>query len=132
MEKIIQQEEKRRNIEAQDFDEKPYFAKIKEIYEQALSEEKELKKLGFTTKFEFAVYQVLLEMEKDKKISSKITKDIYKNILGETEIVDWKNKTSSAKKMNIAIYDILSNNKIPEDKIDALSSEIIELARRNL
>jgi len=34
--------------------------------------------------------------------------------------------------MNIAIYDILSKNKIPENKIDGLSSEIIELARRNL
>ena len=132
LEKIIQEEERRRRIEAQDFDEKPYFDKIKEIYEQALSEEKELKKLGFSSKFEFAVYQELLQVEKDKKISSNITKDIYKQIQDETRIVDWKNKTSSAKNMNIAIYDILSENKIPENKIEGLSSEIIELARRNL
>lgn len=132
LEKIIQQEERRRNMEAQDFDEKAYFDKLKEIYEQAISEERELKKLGFSTKFEFAVYQELLQVEKDKKISSNITNDIYKDIQEETKIVDWKNKTSSAKNMNIAIYDILSKNKIPETKIENLSSEIIELARRNL
>ena len=132
LEKIIQEEERRRRIEAQDFDEKPYFDKIKEIYEQALSEEKELKKLGFSSKFEFAVYQELLQVEKDKKISSNITKDIFKQIQNETRIVDWKNKTSSTKNMNIAIYDILSENKIPENKIEGLGSEIIELARRNL
>lgn len=132
LEKLIQQEERRRNMEAQDFDEKAYFDKLKEIYEQAISEERELKKLGFSTKFEFAVYQELLQYDKDKKISSNITKDIYKQIQAETQIVDWKNKTSSAKNMNIIIYDILSRNKIPENKIENLSSEIIELARRNL
>jgi hypothetical protein len=34
------------------------------IYGQALSEDKELKKLGFSTKFEFAVYQELLQVKK--------------------------------------------------------------------
>jgi hypothetical protein len=105
---------------------------IKEIYEQALSEDKELKKLGFSTKFEFAVYQELLQAVKNKIVSCDITKDIFRQIQDETKIVDWKNKTSSAKNMNIAIYEILSKNKIPENKIDSLSSEMIELARRNL
>ncbi len=131
LEKIIQEEEKRRKIDAKDFDESIYFDKIKEVYEQALSEDKELNKLGFSSKFEFAVYQELLQL-KDKKISSNITKDIYRQIQDETKIVDWKNKTSSIKNMNITIYGILYKNGIPENKIYGLSAEIIELARRNL
>ncbi len=71
-------------------------------------------------------------MEKDKNASCDITKDIFRQIQDETKIVDWKNKTSSSKNMNIAIYDILSKKKVPENKIDGLSSEIIELARRDL
>ena len=105
---------------------------MKDIYEQALSEERQLKKLGFSSKFEFAVYHELLQVEKDKRISSDITKDIYRQIQNETKIVDWKNKTSSAKNMNIFIYDILTKSRIPEIRIGELSNEIIELARRNL
>jgi hypothetical protein len=34
--------------------------------------------------------------------------------------------------MSIIIYDILNENKIPETKVDGLTSQIIELAKRNL
>jgi hypothetical protein len=40
--------------------------------------------------------------------------------------------TSSEKKMSIAIYDILSESKFPDSKIDELTGQIIELAKRNL
>jgi glutamine synthetase adenylyltransferase len=50
LEQIIQQEEKRRKDDAS------YFNSIAEIYKQALEEEKQRKKLGFSTQFEFAVY----------------------------------------------------------------------------
>jgi hypothetical protein len=50
----------------------------------------------------------------------------------EVQIVGWKTKTSSEKKMSIAIYDILNDNKFPDSKIDELTGQIIELAKRNL
>jgi hypothetical protein len=56
----------------------------------------------------------------------------YGKVKEETKIVGWKSKTSSEKKLSIAIYDILTENKYPEDKIDKITPKIIELAKRNL
>ena len=50
----------------------------------------------------------------------------------EAGIVGWKNKRSSEKRMSIAIYDILSENKYPEDKTNELTTKIIDLAKRDL
>ena len=50
----------------------------------------------------------------------------------EAGIVGWKNKRSSEKKMSIAIYDILSENKYPENKTNELTLKIIDLAKRDL
>ena len=50
----------------------------------------------------------------------------------ETKIVGWKTKTSSEKNLSIAIYDILTENKYPEDKVEKITPKIIELAKRNL
>jgi hypothetical protein len=59
----------------------------------------------------------------------------YDKVKEESKIVGWKTKRSSEKKMSIAIYDILSennNNKYPEEKINELTTKIIELAKRDL
>jgi hypothetical protein len=64
--------------------------------------------------------------------SKKITKSIYQNIKRETEIVGWKTKTSSRKNMSIIIYDILTENNFPENKVDEITNKIIGLAERNL
>lgn len=39
----------------------------------------------------------------------------------ETGILGWKTKTSSEKKMMIAIYDILAENNFPTEKIGGLA-----------
>ena len=54
LEKIIQEEEERRKWEAD------YFNNYKEIYEEVLNEDKRGEDLGFSSKFEFAVYNELL------------------------------------------------------------------------
>jgi hypothetical protein len=46
--------------------------------------------------------------------------------------VGWKTKTGSEKEMIITIYDILSENNFPNDKIGELAVKIINLARRHL
>ena len=38
----------------------------------------------------------------------------------------WKTKRSSQKTMSITIYDILTENKFPENKVDELTQKIIE------
>jgi type I restriction enzyme R subunit len=126
LEKIIREEEQRRKQNAN------YFNNYKEILQEALEEDKERKKLGFSNLFEFAVYEELLEVFKDKKIAMGVTRKVSSMVNDEIQIVGWKTKTSSDKKMSIAIYDILNENKIPESKVDGLTSQIIELAKRNL
>ena len=82
--------------------------------------------------FEFAVYELLRSIKKDDTVSKKTTKSLFDQIKKETEIVGWKTKTSSKKKMSIIIYDILTDNKFPEDKVDGLTQKVIDLAERNL
>ena len=61
-----------------------------------------------------------------------MTDAIYSKVKEETKIIGWKNKKSSEKRMSIAIYDILSGNGYPEDKINETTIQIIDLAKRDL
>ena len=126
LEKIIEEEEERRKGETD------YFNNYKEIYEEALSEDKKRKDLGFSTKFQFAVYSEIQPIVNNDNESKKKTKLIFEKIKNETEIVGWKTKKSSNKNMSIIIYDILTENNFPEDKVDEITSKIIDLAERNL
>ena len=132
LEKITEEEERRRIKDAS------YFNKLKVIYNEALSTEKERKRLGFSTQFEFAVYELLLEsLKKDEKASRDITNAVVGKIKQEARIVGWKAKRSSEKKMSAAIYDILlennnDNNNFPEDKANELTTKIIDLAKNDL
>ena len=135
LEKIIKEEERRRKESAD------YFNRYKEILEDALGEEKERKKLGFTTGFEFAVYEQLLQLLEDKKTSKSITHKIYDGIRDETQIVDWMNKRSAEKNISIIVYDLLEkeisehlhkNKLLKEEKISELADDIVDLAKQNL
>lgn len=107
--------------------------------QEALEEDKRRKELGFSNMFEFAVYELLQYSMKsrsnsseDNNISKTTTKSIYDQIKKETEIVGWKTKTSSKKKISVTVYDILAENKFPENKVDELTDKIMTLAERNL
>ena len=129
MEKIIEEEESRRIKDAS------YFNKLKEVYNEALNADKERKKLGFSTQFEFAVYELLLHsLKRDEKASRDMTNAIYAKIKEEAGIVGWKTKRSSEKKISAAVYDILSenNNNYSEDKANEMTMKIIELAKKDL
>ena len=71
-------------------------------------------------------------MKNDKEASKNITKSVSEKIKEETGILGWKTKTSSEKKMMIAIYDILAENNFPTEKIGGLALRIIDLAKNNL
>ena len=129
LEKIIKDEEERRKENANYFNTVGYT----QIYQEALNQDTEHKKLGFTSPFEFAVYSELQSLKGDGVDSlKKITKSIYNQLGEETQIVGWKTKTGSEKEMIIAIYDILSESNFPNDKIGELAIKIINLARRHL
>ena len=129
LEKIIKAEEERRKENANYFNTRAYT----QIYQEALDEDEERKKLGFSSPFEFAVFSELQSLKVDKVDSLKeITKSIYDKLKEETQIVGWKTKTGSEKEMIITIYDILSESNFPNDKIGELAIKIMKLARRHL
>ena len=58
----------------------------KKTLQELLDEENERKKLGFSNMFEFAVYEELLKVPKDKKNSKDFTKKISEGIRKEIEL----------------------------------------------
>jgi hypothetical protein len=100
-----------RGLERRRKDDASYFNRIAKLCNEALNADEETKNLGFSTKFEFAVYEQLQSLKNDEKASKDITNAIYAKVKEEAGIVGWKNKRSSKKKMSIAIYDILSENR---------------------
>ena len=126
LEKIIQEEEKRRKGDAS------YFNNYKKIYEEALNEERKRKELGFSTPFEFAIYEELKSLKNNDSISKNISRAIFDKIKEETGIVGWKTKKSSEKRMSIIIYDILNEHKFRDDKVNELTQQFMELAKRDL
>lgn len=129
LERIIKEEEERRRKNASYVtDSKVYAA----IIDEALNEQKERESLGFSSRFEFAVYGELHPSVNDKDLTIQITKRIFKEIEPETQIVGWKNKPNSERKMGLAIYDVLQEYRWPEEKIEETISKVLELAKRLL
>lgn len=132
LQKLIQEEEQRRRKDS------TYFTapeKYEEIYNEAIHEEEERKKVFGdyqATPFEFSLYSQLYEENKNREESIKLTKEIFYKILPETKIVDWKNKTTSERKLKEIVYDNLSNKRISEDKIMDAIEKIITLAKNRL
>jgi|tagenome__1003787_1003787.scaffolds.fasta_scaffold20948074_3 hypothetical protein len=87
------------------------------------------KELGFSTSFEFAIYEELKSLKNDDSTSKNISKAIFDMIKGETSIVGWKTKKSSEKRMSIIIYDILNEYKFKDDKVNELAQQFMELAK---
>ena len=128
LENLINEEKEERKEDAD------YFNSYKKILEELLEQEKEREKLGLANAFEHAIYEELLKITQIKELSKSITKKIAENIKTEIDLVGWKTKRSSQKQLSIIIYDILSEskNKKIENKIDDLTEEFIDLAKRNL
>lgn len=126
LERIIKEEEERRRTNANYFtDSKIYQA----IIDEAQNEQKERESLGFSSRFEFAVYGEL-QSKFDDGIAKATTKKIYKQIEPETRIVGWKSKANSERKIGLVVYDILQENRYPEDKIEEMITKILDLAKR--
>jgi|SRR5437016_10811034 len=78
------------------------------------------------------VYSEIQPIINNDEDSKKTTKSIFQKIKKETEIVGWKTKTSSKKNMSNIVYDILTDNKFPDDKVDEITGKVLDLAERNL
>jgi len=131
LEKLIQEEYERRKTNANYFTNPELY---EQIYNEAISEEKERQKVFGdyqAVPFEFSLYGELYELNKDRTKSIELAKEIFTKIKPETELVGWKEKTSSEKKMRAIIYDSL-NRDMTEEKLDEVIQRIIILAKNRL
>ena len=129
LQRIIEEEQKRRQKDAD------YFGQYKQIYESAIHEERERKKVFENYDahpFEFALYSELEVVLKNRAKSVEATKAIFAKLFLETKIIGWKNKTSSEKKIMEIIYDELANIGFADDKISQYAQKIIEIAKHRL
>jgi len=124
-------EEKERRKENADYFDVNMESKVREIYEKALSEEEERKKLGFERNIEFSIYGLIQDYKENKDNSIKITKALSEKLLPETEIVEWYNKPSIKRKTQEITYDVLDSFKIPEGDIVKLSEKILTLLNKD-
>jgi hypothetical protein len=69
---------------------------------------------------------------KNQELSKIVTEKIFEKVREEAKLIDWKTKRSSEKKMSIDIYDMLVENKYPNEKIEDITRMIINLAKRHL
>ena len=130
LQRLIDEEEERRKTNAGYFTRPNLF---QSIYEEALSEEKEQKRVFGdydANSFEFALYGELCK-KKNREDSIDITKRIYKGIRSETELVDWKNKSSVEKNIKATAYEIL-REVIADGEIGRILDVIFDLARDHL
>lgn len=131
LQRIIDEEAKRRKTNANYFTNPALY---EEIYEEALAEEKERKKVfgDYTAnQFEFAVYGELSK-HKDRQESIDLAKKIFEQIKSETELVGFKNKISVEKNIRATLYEILEQASFSDEQIDELSERIMTIARNDL
>ena len=132
LQKIIEEERRRREDNAQYFTNPELY---EEIYNKALAEEEERKKIFGSyeaTPFEFSVYGELNEIKDNREQSIELTKRIFSQMKKEIEIVGWKTKVGVEKNMKTIIYDTLSTEGFDDDKLAEISEKIITLAKNRL
>lgn len=131
LQKLIDDEEEKRKMSAGHFISSKQY---EEIYKLALSEEKERKivfKDYVASQFEFAVYAKLCK-KRSKAVAIDLAKMIYKRIIPETEIVEWRIKIGVEKRILAILYDVLDEADFDDPDIDRISNEILILARNDL
>ena len=84
LERIIDEEEKRRKENAD------YFNQYAQVYKEALDTAEQHKKLGFSTQFEFAVFEEFESVKKDQELSKTVTKEISKKVSEKAKLIGWQ------------------------------------------
>jgi len=127
LEKLIL-DEKARRVEAAN-----YFDVYSKLYNEAISGQDKLhEETGIKDNFELATFLLLKDLSDDDELCKKYAKQITKDVKEQTEILDWKSKSGPEKKIYLAPYDTLDNEKFSEEVRDKLGEEIIKLARNTL
>ena len=130
LQRLIQNEKDRRQKNADYFTNPEDYEKI---YQEALSEEQERKKIfgHYTaTQFEFSLYG-RLNQTCDKQISIDLAKDIFKNIKPLTNIVDYEKNSNVEKEIQRIAYESLKPY-MDYESIKNITSEIMLLVRNGL
>ena len=123
LQRLIEEEEERRKNNA-DYFNPELEIKIKGVYEKALSDETERKKLGFENNFEFVIYELIKKYVDNRKKSVKISKILSEKLLQQKSIIEWYNKQRVMRNIKRIIYDELESYNIPDGDIQKLTEKI--------
>jgi len=103
---------------------------LRELTEEAKSVQDKAKELGLN-KFEFGVYETLqkegLAQETLKQLTKKISKE-----LDDILVIDWGSKENVQREARKAIKRSLRAFNCPEEKLEGITPQIIDLARVHL
>jgi len=103
---------------------------LRELTEEAKSVQDKAKELGLN-KFEFGVYETLqkegLAQETLKQLTKKISKE-----LDDILVIDWCSKENVQREARKAIKRSLRAHGCPEEKLEGITPQIIDLARVHL
>ena len=130
LQRIIQDEEERRLKNANYFTDPE---KFEEIYNEALAEEEERKKVFGNyeaTQFEFSLYSRLSQSE-NRKRSIDLAKEIFAGIKPLTNIVDYKKNSGVEKEIRKIAYETLKSDMEHEQILD-ITEKIVTLVRNRL
>jgi len=124
LQKIILDEKERRVQNAS------YFDIYGKIYKEAIEGQKIAEQqTGIKDEFERAVYYLIVAQCDDKELCKKSANTIGHDIKKETEILDWRSKSSSNNNIHLATYDTLPEDKFAKDIREKLADEVLKLAR---
>lgn len=103
---------------------------LRELTDEAKNVQEKAKELGLN-KFEFGVYETLqkegLKQETLKQLTKKISKE-----LDEILVIDWSSKENVQREARKTIKRSLRAFDCPEEKLDGITPQIIDLARVHL
>lgn len=124
LEKLIQERKEKRIEMANLLD------SLRDLTEEAQSVQKKAKDMGFNT-FEFGLFEILQKEGLSEDSLKRLTKGISKE-LDETLVVDWASKENIQREARKMIKRSLRANNCPEEKLDEITPQILDLARVHL
>lgn len=125
LESIIREEKDRRVKSLDELD------ALLGLYGDCVSFDSEIKKIfeGYrATRTELAIYHALEALD-GKQRRARLSRELFRDIVPMTQIIDWDENTSVRKDMQRAIYERLKHEGLDDEEIDGLTQTIIERVR---
>lgn len=111
------------------FEDAKSFNQLQGLLTELFSEEEKSKSTGFDSKIKFAIFSSL-EKVFNKEVAKKLTFEISDSI-EPLQVIEWTKKDNIQKEMRVKIKDILYEQDLDAEQVQALAVEIVDLMKAN-